>query len=341
MESGILANLEKLTRPGPRGIDMRPTLLRVLTDLYVQRLTHTAEEERHYTELALRLLDAVDVPTRIATATRLARHLAPPPRVVERLAADLPDVAALLKAHPLLQKRAESTAESGQPAAQIVEAEPAPPSTGTFTPEPPDASSEEAPLQGLVAPAIARDLNEMFFAAGALERRLILLNLELVAPTTKRVEIVREPLLAQRLEMAALTRNREEFALAIANALHISRAQARRVLSDGLGEPIVAATKALAIPREVVYRILLFVNSAIGHSVERVHALANLYDELSVENAEHLVGLWQALGTEERAGNAHRPLLYNDERLRARSSATTVRRLAATPARSTLRRDAS
>ena len=164
-----------------------------------------------------------------------------------------------------------------------VEAEPAPPSTGTLTPEPPDASSEEAPLQGLVAPAIARDLNEMFFAAGALERRLILLNLELVAPTTKRVEIVREPLLAQRLEMAALTRNREEFALAIANALHISRAQARRVLSDGLGEPIVAATKALAIPREVVYRILLFVNSAIGHSVERVHALANLYDELSVK----------------------------------------------------------
>ncbi|HYP10212.1 MAG TPA: DUF2336 domain-containing protein, partial [Xanthobacteraceae bacterium] len=34
---------------------MRPTLLRVLTELYVQRPTHTADEEHHYTELALRL----------------------------------------------------------------------------------------------------------------------------------------------------------------------------------------------------------------------------------------------------------------------------------------------
>ena len=37
------------------GIDMRPTLLRVLTDLYVHRLSHSADEERHYTELALRM----------------------------------------------------------------------------------------------------------------------------------------------------------------------------------------------------------------------------------------------------------------------------------------------
>ena len=36
-------------------IDMRPTLLRVLTDLYLQRPAHTAEDERYYTELALLL----------------------------------------------------------------------------------------------------------------------------------------------------------------------------------------------------------------------------------------------------------------------------------------------
>ena len=91
---------------------MRPTLLRVLTDLYVQKLAHTPDEERHYTELALRLLDAVDVPTRAAVAGRLSRHLSPPLRVIERLAADLPDVAAPLRAHRLLQPAAAAPAQA-------------------------------------------------------------------------------------------------------------------------------------------------------------------------------------------------------------------------------------
>ena len=41
---------------GEAKIDMRPTLLRVLTDLYLQRPGHTADDERYYTELALRLI---------------------------------------------------------------------------------------------------------------------------------------------------------------------------------------------------------------------------------------------------------------------------------------------
>src|SRR5580704_4687088 len=87
MEMPSLPSLNGLTDIGMRGgVDMRPTLLRVLTDLYVQKLTHTPDEERHYTELALRLLEAVDMPTRAAVATRLARHLSPPARVIQFLA---------------------------------------------------------------------------------------------------------------------------------------------------------------------------------------------------------------------------------------------------------------
>ena len=72
MKTPTLSSLNGLADIGLRsGVDMRPTLIRVLTDLYVQKLTHTADEERHYTELALRLLDGVDVPTR---ATIAARH---------------------------------------------------------------------------------------------------------------------------------------------------------------------------------------------------------------------------------------------------------------------------
>src|ERR1700730_5335496 len=104
MESQNFFGLDGLTDLSKRtGIDMRPTLLRVLTDLYVHRLSHTADEERHYTELALRMLEAVDVPTRIAMAKRFARYLSPPLRVLQWLARALPIVAAELRAHPLLQ----------------------------------------------------------------------------------------------------------------------------------------------------------------------------------------------------------------------------------------------
>ena len=60
-------------------IDMRPTLLRVLTDLYLQRPAHTAEDERYYTELALRLIDATDLRERVALAERLASYPSAPP----------------------------------------------------------------------------------------------------------------------------------------------------------------------------------------------------------------------------------------------------------------------
>jgi uncharacterized protein (DUF2336 family) len=72
------------------GVDIRPTLLRVLTDLYVQKPSHSAEEELQYTELALGLVDAVDAPTRDAVASRLAGYPAAPAAILRRLGGDMP-----------------------------------------------------------------------------------------------------------------------------------------------------------------------------------------------------------------------------------------------------------
>jgi uncharacterized protein (DUF2336 family) len=360
MES--LWNLEGLSDLRLRGrVDMRPTLLRVLTDLYVQKLAHTPDEERHYTELALRLLEAVDVPTRTAVATRLARHLAPPRRIIQRLAADLPDVAAPLRGHPLLQPAAQAREPAAVKAA-AAPVEPVPPQETAPVSEPiPVAEAAGAPGTGdeneweettpeitsdmppaAIAPNIASELNELFFAADAEERRLILRNLEVVAPLPAgTVSITRDAGVGQRLETAALTRNREDFAQQLAQSLNIPRMQARRIAGDALGEPIVAAAKTLHMPRDVVYRILLFVNTTVGHSVERVHALAALYDEMTVQAAEHMVAIWQGLNRQEQALSQHRPLLWNDEaRARARSATATVHR-APSAQRGTERRDAS
>src|ERR1044071_5979178 len=92
--SAVFSKLEGLDSLARRdGVDTRPTLLRVLTDLYVQKPSHTPEEERHYTELALRLIDAVDVTARATVAARLARHVNAPLPVLRRLARDTLEVA--------------------------------------------------------------------------------------------------------------------------------------------------------------------------------------------------------------------------------------------------------
>ena len=302
METSSLSDLEGLTDVGLRDrVDMRPTLLRVLTDLYVQKLTHTAAEERHYTELAMRLLGSVDATTRAAIAARLAHHLSPPAHVIEWLATDVPEVSAALRAER--PGRARSAAE---PASLHIGAEEA------FVPETePNIAADPIGID------VARELNELFFAADADERRLILRNLDIVASLpAERAGLARDPTIGRRLEAAALARKREDFARELARSLRISREQAQRISTDELGEPIVVVAKALGIPRDLLHRILLFVNTAVGHSVERVHALAELYDEISPQAALDLVAVWQTLdgGKVEHTPAAHQPLLATDKR---------------------------
>ena len=67
------------------GVDIRPTLLRVLTDLYVQASAHSADEERQFVELTSRLIDAVDDATRAAVRARLAIYPGTPAEVLRKL----------------------------------------------------------------------------------------------------------------------------------------------------------------------------------------------------------------------------------------------------------------
>jgi hypothetical protein len=382
MESGSLSSLDNLTHLGFRdGVDMRPTLIRVLTDLYVQKLAHSYEEKRHFTELALRLLDSVDAATRLAVATRLARHLAPPVRVMARLASDLPEIAALVRTHPVLQPKQENKPAPPQtlpqakapPAAQTPLARQAPLPTSavratpaTQTPptargpdpiNPPQVPAPVAPplppkrevpqrpaatAWSAITAEVASELNEQFFAASADERRLILLNLHIAVPMpANRIGLSKEQIVIKRLETAALAHNREDFAAYLAQAIRVARMQARRITADDLGEPIVAAAKALNMPRDVLYRVLLFVNPTIGHSVARVHARAALFDEMTVQAAEHMIAIWQALHNPQRVIQPQHPLTKDEEaRARARSATATVRRAPA-PRRSDDHRDAS
>ena len=300
------------------GIDMRPTLLRVLTDLYVHRLSHSADEERHYTELALRMLEAVDVATRVAVAKRFAHYQRPPLRVLQRLARDLPVVAAELRGHPLLQAPGSMTTGGGAAAA----------------PEPIDPTDDENIVRksvDTIDTATATELNELFFSADATERRLILLNMHVVDPNPTLRRVTAPPAIGNELEGALLTGRREQFAARLAQALRISHEQGRRIANDELGEPVLVAGKTLALRRDVLYRILMFVNPAVGHSVQRVHTLAALYEMLHIGAAEAMLGIWQALPAAERVRFGQRAPLQEESRPRGRGAAMTQRTTIAPP----------
>ncbi|HET7849826.1 MAG TPA: DUF2336 domain-containing protein [Pseudolabrys sp.] len=258
------------------GVDIRPTLLRVLTDLYVQKPAHTDAEEAQYVELASRLIESVDARTRAAVRERLTRYSAAPAPVLESLSA-LDEI----------------------PAAPIA----------------PALSGSEGPKRAQpIAPArrSEEELTESFFAATAEERRIILTNLDAFVPIAGQTALAASPDTVRDIETAALGRNTARLVRALERALDIRRDLAERVVNDRSGEPIVVAARALGMPADVLQRILLFINPHVGQSVTRVFGLAALFDEITPAAAEDMISLWRATGVERRA--RYEPALWHGER---------------------------
>jgi hypothetical protein len=259
------------------GVDMCATLLRVLTDLYLQRPIHTPEDEHYYTELALRLIEATGVSERAALAARLASYPSAPKPVLERLARDGLEVAGPVLEHSRCPRSAEVKTAAAETRG--------------------GAHAETAATRPGNAPQTVRvveacELSELFYAAEAPERRLILINLDYAA-------LIPQPLPAMqrtdvwRLESAALEHNVETLIVELERMLAVSRAQARRIVNDELGEPIAVAAKAMGLPAEVLQRVLLFWSPWVGQPVDRICELADLYDEISTDAARRLIAIWR------------------------------------------------
>jgi hypothetical protein len=346
LKSPAYPNLEGLDRLALRsGVDIRPTLVRVLTDLYLQKPVHTPEEEHHYTELVLRFIDRVDVGTRKIVAAKLANYASAPAAVVRRLARDVLEVA-----QPILEHSPQLTgselltiiAELGPQYAAViarrlqirqqaktasveavVDASAAsagdtdyPGNTGSDSPPSADIP---APSQGPSGAAMRLSdleselrVGEMFLAARPAERRLILRHLD--GPTDGSVpcSTAQSRDAVRRLETAALQRKPAEFMRTLERVLGISAQQAQRMVMDEGGEPLLVAAKALGMAPDVVLRILLFLNPVIGQSITRVFDLAKLYDAITRDAALRLVASLRSTSATRRWAS-YRPLLAKDE----------------------------
>ncbi len=279
------------------GVDIRPTLLRVLTDLYVQAHAHSADEERQFVELASRLLEEVDDATRAAVRARLAVYPATPAEILHKLA--------LRRSHP----------DQPMPAA--------PPIPVTPPPAPPVKAPTEAQLRMAsnlsMRPNDAAEITDMFFAASAGERIMILQNLvETPLKAAGRISAVHAARAVETLEMAAFAEDVENFTLELGEALIMSSGVAARVVNDPGGEPLACALRALDMSSAAFQRVLMFLNPELGASVHYVFRLSRLYDRLSERAALVMLAAWRG-STMAVTRAKYRPSLYDDERYRARS----------------------
>jgi hypothetical protein len=243
------------------GNDIRARLLLALTALDVERATHTEEEKREYAELAQRLVDVVDETTRAAVAGILRGHPTAPIEISERLAQNAPP-----------DPRAAESARI---------------SAIDMAPGPEKAAS----AHGALDPAA---WGEAFFAATAAARRDLLV---LIAKKCEGQSEVWMPDIARAdyewLDAAALQGRIGEFIREFERLLDLPRGPCERIINGASGEPIVVAAMAVHLPIAVLQRILLLINPAVGHSVERVFDLTNLAYDLDRGAAIRLLSSWR------------------------------------------------
>jgi hypothetical protein len=282
------------------GVDIRPTLLRVLADLYVQAPRHSSDEQRQFVELTSRLIDEVDDATRAAVRARLAIYPGTPLETLHKLG-----VRPAQAAVPMLIAKQITSPPLAPPAAPVAEA-------------------RNVPMQ----PIDAVELCAMFERAGADERASILHNLAKspLKPSPK-IPYARKLRSISALQMAAFVADTENFTQELGEVLILPRNIATEVVNDPGGELLACAMRALDMPEAAFQRVLLFLKPEIGSSVHHVYRLARLYEWLSEHAARVMLAAWRG-STVEVARTRYRPALYDDERQRARSAPSQARPMA-------------
>ncbi|WP_440638760.1 DUF2336 domain-containing protein [Bradyrhizobium sp. PUT101] len=279
------------------GVDVRPTLLRVLTDLYVQTGTHSDDEQRQFVELATRLIDQVDDATRAAVKARLAVYPQTPVPVLQKLGL----VATQEGRRVPLPREIPSPARAPTEAEQRMAADMA------------------------MQPKEAAEIHDMFFRAGAPQRALILHNLaQTPLKAAPRIPTVRAKRAIQILEMAAIAGDVENFTFELGDSLILPSRVAAQIVDDAGGEALAVAARALDMPSPVFQRILLFFKPEIGTSVNAVYRLSRLYDRLAERSALVMLAAWRG-STLAVTRAKYQATLHDGERQRARAGASQTR----------------
>jgi uncharacterized protein (DUF2336 family) len=332
--------LERLSRQ--EGVDVRPILVRVLTDLFVQKQGHAPEDVARYEELVGNLLDVVDAGARAAVARKLADEPRAPRSIIARLIADDVSVSA-----PILSRFADLPREmlmelalKGGPAEAAAIASRADVddelmrvltrNTDDLALETLAANPAARPGAATLAALVDRAANSPSLAAALLRRDDLdpaaFAPLYLHARPARRASIrkaisdrpgrptpaPRSPRRADALDAAVAEAVAHEgrghlIAEALGNALGLRPDLAARLTTESSGEPFILMLRAAGVDSDMAIRALLVSQPAIAASVARVFELAEIAETTSRAVAIELISALARHG-QRSAHPRHEPL---------------------------------
>ena len=298
-----------------QGLDMKPILLRVLTDLYVAADHHTPDEVVQFQDIAGTLAGQVDRDSALIAACKLAGYPGTPVAVGEAFVARGDDAARIILADAdwlprtivlaqaatgdrVLAAAVAARTDVDAPLARLLLARRDPLIDTTLAANTAvslaDDVKQELLLRACDEDAIAAallsrsdlagpDRAVLFLRADKAGRRAIIDEMEMVALTSGRSRQTRAapPEIATGLETAAISGDESAFVSLLALGLGSHPAKVRRLVEDRSGEALAVALVALGISDEVLTRIFMFRDPLIGHSTQKLFGLIDLARRVS------------------------------------------------------------
>jgi uncharacterized protein (DUF2336 family) len=313
-------------------VNIRPVLLRVTVDLFVNKSHHAPEDIHQFDAIVSVLFDDADLQTRTIVAEKLAWHPQTPRTLIDRFLADEPGVAAMAYAHADLEPKLLTAAATwgpaplalavacrpslsddlvevlaGRPEDEVIHALVANPAVTlnrmTFQQLIRRARTDEILAARLIErPADPIDLAPLFPIARAEQRQAIIeaaRRLELGKRQWGRLDGATADTLA-RLDRMVMSGERESFETALGLALGIDTASLNVLMHDEGGEIVALALAALGASPDMAARVFILGDPRIGRSVQRVRALTAIVATVSPHAARRLVAAMTASPAESR-----------------------------------------
>jgi uncharacterized protein (DUF2336 family) len=326
------------------GIDVRPTLLRVIVDQFVLDTRHPAAEVTRFGELVMNLIDKAGEDDRAIVAQKLADHPQTPRAVARRLAADTARVALpiIARSQALSDDDLFLAVRSGDADKALAVALRDDIGIAALVAledmdDPRIRAALAARARRLGPPPDAGDRAMAFLAGGPAEREAIVAALALETRPALPPAAGADQERGRALERAALSGRAGALAIALTVQLGLPAATASRIAEDAGGEPLVVVARALDLGAEAATRLLIFALGEAGAAAGKLQALREFYAAMPRAVAAALVGGWQqalARPADKPRSGRHQPATASDatDQVGARRAATPASRPARRPA---------
>jgi hypothetical protein len=318
------------------GLDMKPVLLRVLTDLYVSAPHHSPDEVMQFREIAGQMIPHVDEPTALVVACKLAAYPHTPVELAGPMIARADDASRIILGDAIWLPRPvmiDHAAHSDRLLAAAVAARGDLDSALMRLLLSRNDAIIDVTLAGNTAVTLPHDVKDELLARGREEPAVALAMLArgdltgadravhfAAADKPTREQIIEDAIrlaqlsgrnrhqrvapeeFATAIEAAAVARDDAAFAGVLALGLRTSPAKVAPILEDRSGESLALALAAAGLDDETATRVFMFRDPLIGHSTQRVFALVEMMRRIPWAAADRIVSAMLGLqGTPTRA----------------------------------------